>query len=62
MGLAKRERDGGVESECTAHRPKRSSLDLADRPTYLNVGPWTLSLRPRHWYVLSVGGGVCVCV
>ncbi len=49
MGLSKRERDG-LECEPASLPRKRSSLDLADRPTHqVSVGPWTLSLRPRHW-------------
>ena len=53
MGLpSKRERGGNDDDGGPAPGlpRKRSSLDLADRPTHqVNVGQWTLSLRPRHW-------------
>ena len=51
MGVFKRK--VGDEGDAAAGRPsKRSSLDLAaaDRPTQtIAVGPWSLSLRQRHW-------------
>ena len=51
MGVFKRK--VGDEGDAAGGRPsKRSSLDLAaaDRPTQtIAVGPWSLSLRQRHW-------------
>jgi hypothetical protein len=48
MGLSKRK----IDDEGGGRPSKRSSLDLAtaDRPLHtISVGPWSLSLRQRHW-------------